>query len=197
MPQVYDFDIDIDLADRKQVLECLDHVCAGISQDGVMRKHNSGIYLQRIPHDPLTGVSNIDHKLAAQQGYLKIDFLNNSIYQGVRDQAHLDQLMNTEPLWDLLTHPEVVSQLAHVSNYATLLQHYKPTSVEQLAMLLAVIRPAKKHLVGSSWQEIEQEIWQRPSNGEYYYKKSHAVAYACSVLVQLNLLCERVSYGYT
>ena len=197
MPQVYDFDIDIDLADRKQVLECLNYVSAGISQDGEIRKHNTGVYLQHIPHDPLTGVSSIDHKQAAQQGYLKIDFLNNSIYQGVRDEAHLDQLMNTEPLWDLLTHPEVVSQLAHVGNYVSLLQHYKPSSVEQLAMLLAVIRPAKKHLIGSSWKQIEGEIWQRPSNGEYYYKKSHAVAYACSVLVQLNLLCERVSYEYT
>jgi DNA polymerase III alpha subunit len=82
-----------------------------------------------------------------------------------------------------------------VGNYVALLQQYKPTSVEQLAMLLAVIRPAKRYLIGRSWAEIEREIWKRPLDGEYHYKKSHAVAYACSVLVQLNLLCERVSWG--
>lgn len=193
-PNTYDFDIDIDVADRSKVLECLDHVCASIQDaQGKLRKHNTGIYLQHIPHDPLINISEIDHKLAASLGYLKIDFLNNSIYAGVRDQAHLNQLLSTEPLWDLLTHPEVVSQLAHVSNYVGLLRQYKPCSVEQLAMLLAVIRPAKKHLIGRSWSDIESEIWHRPENGEYYYKKSHAVAYALSVVVQLNLLCERVS----
>lgn len=192
--QMYDFDIDIDVANRSKVLECLDHVCASIQDDqGEPRKHNTGIYLQRIPHDPLTNLSEIDHKQAASQGYLKIDFLNNSIYAGVRDQSHLDQLLSIEPLWDLLTHPEVASQLAHVSNYVGLLQQYKPCSVEQLAILLAVIRPAKKHLIGRSWSDIESDIWRRPENGEYYYKKSHAVAYALSVVVQLNLLCERVS----
>lgn len=190
----YDFDVDIDVADRSQVLQLLDYVCAGIRDDqGELRKHNTGIYLQNIPHNPLNNISEVDHKEAATQGYLKIDFLNNSIYQGVRDVAHLNQLLNTEPLWDLLTHPEVVSQLAHVSNYVSLLQQYKPANVEQLAMLLAVIRPAKKHLIGRSWPEIESEIWQRPENGEYYYKKSHAVAYACSVIVQLNLLCENIT----
>lgn len=189
----YDFDVDIDVADRSQVLQAFDHVCASIQDDqGEMRKHNTGIYLQNIPHNPLTNLSEIDHKQAADQGYLKIDFLNNSIYAGVRDQAHLDQLLSTEPLWDLLTHPEVVSQLAHVSNYVGLLQQYKPASVEQLAILLAVIRPAKKHLIGRSWSGIETEIWRRPENGEYYYKKSHAVAYALSVVVQLNLLVEQV-----
>lgn len=189
----YDFDVDIDVADRSQVLQLLDYVCAGIRDDqGELRKHNTGIYLQNIPHNPLNNISEVDHKEAATQGYLKIDFLNNSIYQGVRDVAHLNQLLNTEPLWDLLTHPEVVSQLAHVSNYVSLLQQYKPANVEQLAMLLAVIRPAKKHLIGRSWSEIASEIWRRPENREYYYKKSHAVAYALSVVVQLNLLVEQV-----
>jgi len=192
---VYDFDVDIDLVDRKQIIDCLDCVFAGIADSDGMRRHNTGIYLQNIPHDPLTNISSIDHKSAAQQGYLKLDFLNNSIYQGVQDQAHLNRLLHTEPLWDLLTHPEVVSQLAHVGNYVALLQQYKPTSVEQLAMLLAVIRPAKRYLIGRSWAEIEREIWKRPLDGEYHYNKSHAVAYACSVLVQLNLLCERVSWG--
>lgn len=194
----YDFDVDIDVADRSHAVSLFDHVCASILDDrGEIRKHNTGIYLQNIPHNPLTNLSEIDHKEAAQQGYLKLDFLNNSIYGGVRDETHLNTLMNTEPLWDLLTHAEIVSQLAHVSNYVHLLQQYKPSSVEQLAMLLAVIRPAKKHLIGRSWADIEKEIWHPPADGGYYYKKSHAVAYAMSVIVQLNLLCEQVNEQYT
>jgi hypothetical protein len=191
MTNIYDFDVDIDVADRQRVLEVFDHVCAGIGDKDGMRKHNTGIYLQNIPHNPLTNISDIDHKTAAQQGYLKIDFLNNSIYADVNDSSHLAKLMNTEPLWELLTHPEVVSQLAHVSNYVSLLQQYQPRSVEQLAMLLAVIRPAKRHLIGRSWEQLAQDIWKKPTDDSYYYKKSHAVAYACSVVVQLNLLCEK------
>jgi hypothetical protein len=31
---------------------------------------------------------------------------------------------------------------------------------------------------------------------EYYWKKSHAIAYSLAVVVQMNLICEEISYGY-
>jgi DNA polymerase III alpha subunit len=37
------------------------------------------------------------------------------------------------------------------------------------------------------------EIWKKPDNGEYYFKKSHAIAYAVAVVVHMNLICEMVS----
>jgi hypothetical protein len=40
------------------------------------------------------------------------------------------------------------------------------------------------------------EIWNKPDNNEYYFKKAHAIAYAAAVVVQMNLICERISYDY-
>jgi DNA polymerase III alpha subunit len=73
----------------------------------------------------------------------------------------------------------------------------KPCSIEELAMCLALIRPAKRHLVGKTWTEIAGEIWEKPVNGDYYFKKAHAVAYAHVIVVQMNLICENISYGYS
>jgi DNA polymerase III alpha subunit len=72
----------------------------------------------------------------------------------------------------------------------------KPTSIEQLAAVLAIIRPAKKYLLGKDWNEVLSEVWKKPENDEYYFKKSHATAYAVAIVVQMNLICEQISYGY-
>jgi len=71
-----------------------------------------------------------------------------------------------------------------------------PTSVEQLSAVLAMIRPAKRYLIGKDWTTIMTEVWTKPSNDEYYFKKSHATAYAVAIVVQMNLICEQISYGY-
>jgi hypothetical protein len=73
----------------------------------------------------------------------------------------------------------------------------KPTSILQLAAVLAMIRPAKRHLIGESWTTVMETIWTKPEDGEYYFKKAHAVAYAMAVVVQMNLICEKISYGYS
>jgi DNA polymerase III alpha subunit len=190
-------DIDIDFADRSKALAKLEHVVAAIKDNGVFKKHNTGVYCTAIPHDPTTGISTIDYKEAEARGYFKIDFLNVGIYEKVRDEEHLAQLMNTEPLWDLLLQNDFTDLLFHVNGHGNLLKQMKPSSIEELAMCLALIRPAKRHLIGKAWTEIGQEIWTKPENGDYYFKKAHAVAYAQVVVVQMNLICEGVSYGFS
>jgi DNA polymerase III alpha subunit len=190
-------DIDIDFADRSKALAKLEHVVAAIADNGTFKKHNTGVYCTSIPHNPVTGISTIDYKEAEARGYFKIDFLNVGIYEGVRDEAHLTQLMNTDPLWDLLLQDDFTDLLFHVNGHGNLLKLMKPTSIEELAMCLALIRPAKRHLVGKSWSEIGLEIWTKPDNGDYYFKKAHAVAYAQVVVVQMNLICEGMSYGFS
>ena len=69
----------------------------------------------------------------------------------------------------------------------------RPTSIEQLAAVLAMIRPAKRHLIGRTWQDIMTEVWKKPSDGSYYFKKAHAVAYAHAIVVHMNLLCEELT----
>lgn len=185
-----DFDVDIDMADRDALLAVLPHTPASICKDGKYTKHNTGVYVQSIPFFPLEGYSAIDHKDAEQQGWFKVDVLNNNVYKNVHDEAHLNRLLNTEPMWELLEHAEVVEQLYHINKYASTVKSYKPANVEQLAMILAIIRPAKKHLMGKSFAEIEKTVWDKPSDGEYYFKKAHAIAFACAIVVQLNLICE-------
>jgi hypothetical protein len=58
--------------------------------------------------------------------------------------------------------------------------------------VLAVIRPAKRYLLNSDWDVIMREVWNRPDNDEYFFKKSHSLAYAAAVVVQMNLICERL-----
>ena len=191
MNNVFDFDVDIDMADRTDILNCVRHVPASIEKDGVFTKHNTGVYFQSIPAFPLEGYSAVDHKDAEQAGFFKVDFLNNNIYKGVRDEQHLQQLLDTEPMWELLEHSDVTDKLYHVSNYSDLLQAYKPKNILELAMILAIIRPAKKHLQGKPFTEIAKTVWDKPADkSEYYFKKAHAVAFASAIVVQLNKICE-------
>ena len=41
-----------------------------------------------------------------------------------------------------------------------------------------------------------KEVWTKPENDEYYFKKAHAVSYAMAVVVHMNLLVEQL-YGQT
>lgn len=186
-------DIDIDVLNRDVVLEKLQHVPASINKNGVYTKHNSGVYVSEIPHDPVSNLASIEYKEAEERGYFKLDFLNNSLYDGVRDEEHLISLMEQEPVWDLFQHEEVVQNLAHVSNHIEVLRVLKPQSVEELAEVLAIIRPAKRHLLNETKETIKTEVWIKPSDDTYYFKKAHAVAYAVSIVVQLNLFCEQVA----
>ena len=189
-------DIDIDFADRTLALNQFKHVAAAIEDNGTFKKHNSGVYCTSIPYNPITGISTIDYKEAEDRGYFKIDFLNVGVYNGVKDEAHLILLMETEPLWDLLEQDEFTQLLFHVNGHGSILRQSKPRSIEQLAAVLAMIRPAKRYLIGKDWTTVMMEVWTKPENDEYFFKKSHAVAYATAVVVQMNLICEQISYGY-
>lgn len=187
-------DIDIDFLDRRQALDTIRHIPAAIQDDnGTFKKHNTGVYCQAIPYNPLTDTASIDYKLADSRGYFKIDFLNVSAYQGVRDEAHLESLLNTEPLWDLLDQDEFTSMLFHVNGHGSILRTMKPRSIAQLAAVLAMIRPAKRYLIGQDWNTVNNEVWVKPAGDEYFFKKAHGFAYAHVIVMQMNLICESIS----
>ena len=186
-------DIDIDFADRSKALAVFKHRVAAIDS---VKKHNTGIYVTDIPHDPFTGISTIDYKTAEKRGYFKVDLLNVSAYQNVNSMEHLKKLMETEPLWDLLLEDEFTDQLFHVNGHGSILREMKPKTLEQLAAVLAMIRPAKRYLIGQDWNKIEAEVWEKPADDEYYFKKAHAIAYAHVVVVQMNLICEQISIEF-
>jgi hypothetical protein len=182
-------DIDIDFADRDIILSQLEHRVAKLNSG---KKHNTGVYATEIPHNPIDNISTIEHKAADDRGYFKLDFLNVSIYKGVKDEEHLQQLMDKEPLWELLQHDDFSNNVFHLNGHGDVLRTMQPKTVEQLAAVLAVIRPAKKHLVNEPWETVLKEVWTKPENGDYYFKKAHSLSYAFAVIVHMNLICEQL-----
>lgn len=184
-------DVDIDFFNRSSILDVIKHIPAAmVDANGGYKKHNTGVYCHSIPMNPLSGTASIDYKAAESRGYFKIDFLNVGIYKDVRDEEHLITLMNTEPIWELLEQDEFSSLLFHVNGHGSILRAMKPTSIEQLAAILAIIRPAKRYLIGKEWHTVNAEVWLKPESDDYYFKKSHAFSYAIAIVVHMNLICE-------
>lgn len=184
-------DIDIDFADRQKILALVKHVPASQLKDTKLVPHNTGVYVTSIPVDPMLGIASIDYETAENRGYLKLDFLNVTLYQQIRNEEHLTQLMHAPPDWNRFnTDQAFFEQLIHVNNHwNTLKKMPEPVdSIPRLAMLLSVIRPAKRHLIGQAWRDIAGTVWVRPEDDSYYFKKSHAIAYAQLVVVNMNLL---------
>lgn len=186
-------DIDIDVADRRSLLKLIKNVPAMIERDGKKVKHNTGVYFHDIPSDPFSGLSTVDYQKAEELGYFKIDVLNVNVYKDIKDKAQLDELLNTEPMWELLEYEEVVSQLFHIHSHYDIVKRMKPQTVEQLAAVLAIIRPAKRHLIGKDWNTVFASVWEKPSDDGYYFKKAHAISYATAIVLQLNLLSKGFS----
>ena len=189
-------DIDIDFADRTKILEVIKNIPATRIDGKESKRHNTGVYCHEIPVNPLTGTASIDYKLAEDRGYFKIDFLNVGVYENVRNEEHLIELLDIEPLWDLLEQKEFCDMIFHVNGYHELVARLKPRSIEQLAMFLALLRPGKRHLVSvcqeHGFDTIKDEIWTKTEDA-YSFKKAHGIAYAHAIVVQINRICEGVA----
>lgn len=188
-------DVDIDVFGRENILQGMECIFGRIDRPGnKFERHPTGVYFQNIPRDPTTNMSTVDHRIANDYGYFKIDFLNVNMYEGVRNEAHLLELLNKEPPWDFFEYSEITDKLFHLKGYGHLLQKYKPKSVEDLAMILAIIRPTKAYLQQESWERIQKEVWLK-NEGEdgYQFKRCHAISYGLAIIVNLNLLIEKMS----
>lgn len=181
-------DIDIDIADRNKLLDIIKNTPAMIDREGKKTKHNTGVYFHDVPKDPFTGYCTVDFKKAESIGYFKLDILNVNIYDRISSKQELDDLLNMEPVWELLEYEEVVSKLFHIHNHFNIVKTMKPKSLEQLAAILAIIRPAKRHLLNKSWDKVFDEVWVKPADSGYFFKKAHAHAYAMAIILQLNML---------
>ncbi len=190
----FNSDVDIDFGDREKILSIIEHIPAAMRKVSPIRKHATGIYVTDIPYDPVNDMSSLDYADAEKRGYLKLDFLNVHVYNQVRDETHLIELMR-EPNWNNLRNKDFVEKLIHLGNqFHTLRSMPEPiNSIPRLAMFLAVIRPGKKHLIGKTWLEVSKTVWDKDNTG-YIFKKSHAVAYAQLVVVHMNLLEETMKF---
>ena len=187
------FDIDIDFGDRSKILEHIKHVPAAMRKVNPMRKHNTGVHVTEVPYDAIHDMANIDYSEAEERGYLKLDLLNVHVYSQIQSEMELIELM-VDPNWNLLRNQEFVSKLVHLSNhYNSMLKMPEPVdSIPRLAMMLAIIRPGKKHLIGQTWKEVGESVWEKNDEG-YSFKKAHAIGYAWLVAVHMNLLEKEIS----
>jgi hypothetical protein len=139
------------------------------------------VYVTEVPQDLINKCAAIDYQTAENRGYFKLDFLNMSVYQLVRDPAHYETLLTTSPPWQRLWEdPAWSSQLVHVGKYTDLLRSMRPDSVPRMAAFISIIRPGKAHLQNRAWSEVFDEVW----NGD------DSLSYAMLVVLHMNLLDE-------
>jgi hypothetical protein len=151
-------DIDMDCKDRNDILQYIEFVPAK-KTDGT--KHATGVYVQDIELNPLTGLAIFDYD---QSRYTKIDFLNLTTLSYFNSNAEISELISKEPNWDMLKVPEIVKKLPQVHDHYDLIQELNPRSVEDLINVLHKIR----------------------EHSQYKFKQSHACAYALNIVAILN-----------
>jgi hypothetical protein len=184
-------DIDIDLADRDQLLKLIHATSARQDAQGQVRRHNSGVYVTDIPGDPVNACAAIDYETAEQLGYFKIDLLNMSVYQLINSPEHYEEMLAKEPDWSRLwTDAEWTKQLVHVGNYTELLKTMRPDSIPRMAAFISIIRPGKAHLQNRPWDQVFESVWDGDTSRGYTFKKAHAISYAALVALHMNLLSQ-------
>lgn len=191
-------DIDIDFKtsfDPTQITNRM--VPASMVKNGELAQHPCGHYMQTVPVDDVTGLAAIPHKEAAQMGLFKIDCLHLSLLDPIQSKQEVRRLAFSPPDWSMLENPNVVSKLFQIHKHYIIVNRIQPKTVQQLADCIALIRPGKQHLIESYINATEEErenlrkqIYAKQSEG-YYYKKPHAISYALTIVMQLNLLKEQ------
>jgi len=148
--------------------------------------HPSGIYInQSIPIDKETGDrAAIPYKEAEELGYIKVDILSNSYYSWFSSKDELLSFIDKPMDWSILLDEKIIRHLPHIAKHKKLVDKIRPESIEELADLLALIRPGKARLVEkyiNSPENVRKELY-NPDDA-YYFKKSHAIALAILITV--------------
>lgn len=183
-------DIDIDTKTSFNPTALFPWVRASMVRDGQLSPHPCGVHPQRIPVDQLTGLSAIPYQAAEDIGYFKIDFLHLNVYDNFESREEIDHLLEIDPDWSLLINPKHQKKLFQLSNHGDVLNSIAPTSIEELADVLALIRPGKKQFIKlyKTQREATRRILYAKDESGYSFKKSHAIAYAMVIVLQLHLI---------
>lgn len=184
-------DIDIDFADRNQILNLIKNTPARQLTEGRPRLHNSGVYVTDISYDPVNKCASIDYEQAEELGYFKIDFLNMSVYQLIKSPEHYKEMLEKTPPWERLwIDSPWASKLVHVGNYTELLKSMKPNTIPRMAAFISIIRPGKAHLQNRPWSEVFESVWDGDDSKGFVFKHAHAIGYAALVALHMNLLSQ-------
>lgn len=183
-------DIDIDVPPSFQPEALFPWTRAAVVRDGRYTSHPCGVYPQSIAIDPITGLAALPYDAAEEMGYFKIDFLHLNVYSHFKTRSEIDELLTKEPDWTLLQLPSNHPKLFQLANHGELLLDVKPQTIEELADVMALIRPGKRQLLGLYKKARDmgrRALWARDEGG-YSFKKSHALSYAYVLVLQLHLI---------
>lgn len=188
--QVRLFDVDIDVQSTIHREEFGTKAMIYNTESNKILPHQSGVYVEPVPIDKETGLCAFDYEYGDDRGFLKVDILTNRSYDSFRSKAEVLAALECEPDWDKLRDRDFVSKLPHVANHFELVRKISPRTVEELADVLALMRPSKIHLIDSylkNKKATRRQLYARPSTG-IFFKKSHAIAYAVMITVVMNKL---------
>lgn len=121
---------------------------------------------------------------------MKLDFLHLNVYKHFTSHEEVCELVNIDPNWMLLQMPSVVEKLFQLGKHFDVLTKIKPKSIEELADVIALIRPGKRQLVEAylANKETTRRVLYTGGSGEYAFKRSHACAYSMVIILQLHLI---------
>jgi hypothetical protein len=183
-------DIDIDTISTFDITKVIGTaVRATKLQDNKLKKHPVGIYLQYMAQDPLTKRAAIPYDIADKYGYTKIDILHLSALDVFDDKEQIKVLLKVQPDWSLLETEENVNKLFQIANHFKIINRIKPKNIMELADCIAFIRPGKfkwLQLYNINKKIAREKLYTKELSSDY--KKSHAVAYAHIIFIQLHLL---------
>lgn len=183
-------DIDIDTPSSFDPTQIFNWLRASIVKDGQLLPHPCGVHPQTIPKDPISGLAAIPYKDAQELDYFKIDFLHLGVYDYFSSREEIDALLELEPDWSLLTDSTAQQKLFQLSKHGDILNTVQPKNIEELADVLALIRPGKRQLLKlyMAHRESTRRLLYAKDEQGYSFKKSHSIAYALVIKLQLLLI---------
>lgn len=187
------FDVDIDLPSTVQKGD-LGFTQAMIYNEKTqtISPHPSGYYFEEVPVDPVTSLCSFDYEWGDSNGFMKVDLLTNRVYDQFKTKKDvLDAIEEDNVDWSLFQKREIVEKLPHLGKHFETVRDLSPKSIEDVADILALIRPAKRELIPEyklDKKRIRRKLYLRPRDNSIYFKKSHAISYALMIVCYLTVL---------
>jgi DNA polymerase III alpha subunit len=185
-------DVDVDVpGDFNPIKLFPNWTRASVVREDKLTPHPCGVHPQAIAKDPITGLAAIPYDYAEDLGFAKIDFLTNTQYNIFKSRDEIDELLKTEPDWNLLQMRSVHPKLFQLAKHGDLLIQIKPKNVIEVSDCMALIRPGKSRFLGLYLKNREQTrkmLFMKDEKTGYAFKKSHSLAYSYVIWLQLRLI---------
>ena len=185
-------DIDIDFKTNFDPTDIFEQaIPASMVKNNDLMKHPCGHYFQQVPIDGVTNLAAIPYEEAEVLGYFKIDFLHLSVLDHFKNKGQIRELLKYDPDWSLLQDEECVVKLFQISKHHSLLCEVKPQSIQELADCIALIRPGKRVLLERYLRDptkVRPMLYRSGDDDKSAFKRSHAIAYAMTIVLQLHLI---------